>query len=319
MFITPITAATCVLLTGCAEAPETEAWSTSEAPPSVEPLNNGPVRTCPNTCVADEQMIIGCDNREPRPESTDPTTTAPWRYTGKIHSGQGTCTGALIEPGWVLSAAHCFESVNGPVGFALAQKAESPEQRPFGTHSVERIYIPRDYIHGNGSEENNALDYALLKLNNHIPGSQPANWGYVPWNQLSGKKVRAVGYPGDNPPPDGGWVGRAWKTGPQALHGSQPYRWLDGGEKGLLLTKLDGSGGQSGSPVYSFIGGNRILLGVQIGSPVSACQNGEHWVTRLTPDSVDHIDNVVDGGLDFFWSWQDVPYAPDAGEGDNWP
>lgn len=93
---------------------------------------------------------------------------------------------------------------------------------------------------------------------------------------------------------------------------SQPYRWLDGGESGLLLTKLDGTGGQSGSPVYTFINGKRIIVGVQVGSPVSACQNSEHWVARLTTGAVDHIDNAMDPTT--IDSWNDLPYVPNAGQ-----
>lgn len=59
--------------------------------------------------------------------------------------------------------------------------------------------------------------------------------------------------------------------------------------------------GQSGSPVYVFQGGRRRIVGVLLGSPLSACQQGQDWVSRITPETAERI------GIDFSWTWKSCP------------
>ena len=100
---------------------------------------------------------------------------------------------------------------------------------------------------------------------------------------------------------------------------SQPFKAVDDGAGGLLYTELDGSGGQSGSPVYTFINGRRKITRVLIGPPQAACENGRNWVARLTKQSVEHIGNLTDAKIktiDVFWLEIELAAAPDAAPND---
>ncbi len=114
----------------------------------------------------------------------------------------------------------------------------------------------------------------------------------------------SIGYPYDKP------TGTVWSTGSSAF-GPSPNRWLDGGESGLMELDTDGVGGQSGSPVYVFDNGVRKVIGVLIGSPISACQDGHIWASRLTPGAIEHIQNAMAPNvIDFFWQQIVLPQAP---------
>lgn len=221
------------------------------------------------TALGGEREVIGRDTRV----LIRNTAAAPYRYICNLDNGSGPmCTGTLVAPNVVLTAAHCLRGQNASRMTVIPGR--DALRRPFGTARALRFNFARGFR--GAQDEVTPRDYAVIYLREPI-GNRVGFWSIAhrstPFDPLGTsisaaplpaplgrQRVNLSGYPADKcfnagTPPQS--VCQQWRAKNRAVV-------LQGG---MLHYLNDTFGGHSGSPVWvkrpASLGG-RVMVGIHV-------------------------------------------------------